>query len=150
MTKIFIRAANFDDAEDISKLIIKTLQESNIKDYSTKIIEEVIESFSPTKITSRMAQRQIFIAIEQNQIIGTASLEDNMVRSVFVLPSKQMKKIGLQLMNHLENIAKEQNIQHLTVPSSITAEAFYRKLGYKTIGEEYYGEERTIIMEKHI
>ena len=67
MTKIFIRAANFDDAEDISKLIIKTLQESNIKDYSTKIIEEVIESFSPTKITSRMAQRQIFIAIEQNQ-----------------------------------------------------------------------------------
>lgn len=150
MTKIFIRAANFDDAEDISKLIIKTLQESNIKDYSTKIIEEVIESFSPTKITSRMAQRQIFIAIEQNQIIGTASLEDNMVRSVFVLPSKQMKKIGLQLMNHLENIAKEQNIQHLTVPSSITAEAFYRKLGYKTIGEEYYGEERTIIMKKHI
>ncbi|HCU6011421.1 TPA: GNAT family N-acetyltransferase [Legionella pneumophila] len=150
MTKIFIRAANFDDAEDISKLIIKTLQESNVKDYSTKIIEEVIESFSPTKITSRMAQRQIFIAIEQNQIIGTASLEDNMVRSVFVLPSKQMKKIGLQLMNHLENIAKEQNIQHLTVPSSITAEAFYRKLGYKTIGEEYYGEERTIIMEKHI
>jgi len=147
---MLIRAANIDDAEDISKLIIKTLQESNTKDYSTKTIQEVIENFSPTKIASRMVQRQIFIAIELNQIIGTASLEDNMIRSVFVLPNKQMKKVGLTLMSYLENIAKEQNIHHLTVSSSITAEAFYLKLGYLVIGEKFYGEERTIIMEKHI
>lgn len=150
MTKISIRVANINDAEDISKLIIKTLQESNTKDYSTKIIEEVIKNFSPTKITSRMAQRQIFIAVEQSELIGTASLEKNMVRSVFVLPSKQMKNVGLQLMTYLENTAKAQNIHHLIVPSSITAEGFYKKLDYKVVGEEYYGEERTIIMEKHL
>ena len=54
------------------------------------------------------------------------------------------------LMNYLEEVARKENIFCLTVSSSITAEGFYRKLGYSVLRNEYYGEERTIIMEKKL
>jgi N-acetylglutamate synthase-like GNAT family acetyltransferase len=150
LTDTLIRRAELNDAEAISHLIIQTLQKINSKDYSDAIIKEVIENFSPEQITKRMKQRQVFVITELDCIIGTASLEGDVARSVFVLPRKQHKNIGLLLMCHLEKIAREQNIQSLTVPSSVTAEGFYRKLGYKALRNEYYGEERTIIMEKHL
>jgi hypothetical protein len=36
----------------------------------------------------------------------------------------------------------------LTVPSSVTAEAFYARLGFKAVRDSYHGDERTIIMER--
>ncbi len=144
-----IRDAKLGDAEAISQLIIQTLKETNAKDYSQAVIEEVIKNFSPAQITARIKQREVFV-VEQEDIIATASLEKNMVRSVFVLPSKQDQHIGSLLMHHLEKIAKQKNILVLIVPSSITAEGFYRKLGYTAVRDEYYGEERTIIMEKYL
>jgi len=118
--------------------------------YSAAVIDEVTSNFTPSRIIEKMKIRQVFVATQQKEIIGTASLENNMVRSVFVLPDRQRNNIGLMLMNCLEKIAKKQNIHLLTVSSSIAAENFYLKLGYKSLRNEYYGEERTIIMEKYI
>lgn len=36
----------------------------------------------------------------------------------------------------------------LHVRSSVTADGFYRKLGYVAVGERFHGTERTIMMEK--
>jgi hypothetical protein len=38
----------------------------------------------------------------------------------------------------------------LAVPSSVTAERFYSKLGFTAVRDSYYGEERTIIMERRL
>ncbi|HBF07292.1 MAG TPA: hypothetical protein DDW29_03505 [Gammaproteobacteria bacterium] len=97
-----------------------------------------------------MKQRKILVITEKNYIIGTASLEGDLVRTVFVLPSKQGKKAGSLLMHYLEEVARKENISCLTVSSSITAEGFYQKLGYSALRSEYYEEERTIIMEKKL
>lgn len=150
MTKPFIRDAELADAETISHLIIQTLRETNANDYSSAIIDDVIKNFSPNQVASRINQRRVFVVVIEGCIIGTASLEGHVIRSVFILPNKQMANIGSQLVRHIEKIAQEKNIPILTVPSSITAEGFYRKLGYKALRDEYHGEERTIIMEKHL
>jgi len=34
------------------------------------------------------------------------------------------------------------------VPSSLTAEPFYTKLGFQTVRDVYHGNERTLVMEK--
>ena len=148
---IQIRRATLNDADAISDVIIETVREINSKDYSSVVINEVTSNFTQSRIIEKMKIRQVFVATtQQKEIIGTASLENNMVRSVFVLPDWQRSNIGLMLMNCLEKIAKKQNIHCLTVSSSIAAENFYQKLGYKSLRNEYYGEERTIIMEKNI
>jgi hypothetical protein len=38
----------------------------------------------------------------------------------------------------------------LSVPSSITAQAFYQHRGYVVVREEFHGDERTIVMEKSL
>lgn len=78
--------------------------------------------------------------MEKEHIIGTASLEGSLVRTVFILPNKQGKNAGSLLMYYLEEMARKANIPCLTVSSSITAEGFYRKLGYRVLRNEYYGD----------
>jgi hypothetical protein len=38
----------------------------------------------------------------------------------------------------------------LSVPSSITAEAFYAKLGFVPVRDVHHGTERTILMERRL
>ena len=38
----------------------------------------------------------------------------------------------------------------IVIQSSITAEAFYVKLGYAAIDDNYHGAERTIVMEHRL
>jgi ribosomal protein S18 acetylase RimI-like enzyme len=51
-------------------------------------------------------------------------------------------------MKTIESEAMRGGVERLRVPSSITAQGFYRSLGFVKVRDEFHGEERTIIMEK--
>lgn len=143
-----IRIATGEDAAMISELIVRTLRESNGRDYSPDIIEQVQRSFSPQAILDLLGKRQVYVATFNQHIVATASLDLDVVRSVFVEPGCQGKGLGKRLMGKLESVAVSQGFTKLHVPSSITAEGFYRSLGFDRVRDEYHGAERTIIMQK--
>jgi N-acetylglutamate synthase-like GNAT family acetyltransferase len=143
-----IRIATGEDAAMISELIVRTLRESNGRDYSPDIIEQVQRSFSPQAILGLLDKRQVYVATFNQRVVATASLDQDVVRSVFVAPACQGKGLGKRLMEKLESVAVSQGFTKLHVPSSITAEGFYRSLGFDRIRDEYHGTERTIIMQK--
>ncbi|MDP3846649.1 MAG: GNAT family N-acetyltransferase [Pseudomonas sp.] len=145
---ISIREARPEDAVEISALIIAAIKETNAKDYPASFIEKLPENFSPEQIASRMLVRKTYIYVEDGKITGTASLDKIAIRSVFVMPRRQGLGIGLALIKHIEELATKNDIKELTVPSSVTAEGFYQKLGYAKVREEYEGVERIIIMRK--
>ncbi|TDV58142.1 GNAT family acetyltransferase [Pseudomonas graminis] len=145
-----IRKATDKDANAISHVIVATLRESNSQDYSAAVIAQVELSFSPSAILRLLAQRQVYVASLGEEIIATASLDQATVRSVFVAPAYQGQGAGRALMAAVESAATTHGVSQLRVPSSITAEGFYRSLGYSAIRDEYHGEERTIIMEKSL
>jgi N-acetylglutamate synthase-like GNAT family acetyltransferase len=143
-----IRTATRDDAAVISELIVTTLHESNGRDYSAQIIEQVQRSFSLQAILALMVSRQVYVATFNRRVVATASLDQDVVRSVFVLPACQGKGLGKRLMEKLQSVAVSQGLKKLHVPSSITAEGFYQSLGFDRVRDEYHGTERTIIMQK--
>lgn len=145
-----IRKATNNDATAISQVIVAALRESNSQDYSAAVIAQVEQGFSPSAIVGFMAQRQVYVATLGEEIIATASLDQATVRSVFVAPSRQGSGTGRALMAAVESAAATNGVSRLRVPSSITAEGFYRSLGYSPLRDEYHGEERTIIMEKSL
>lgn len=53
-------------------------------------------------------------------------------------------------MAEIELIARSMGITTLAVPSSVTAQAFYAKLGYQAVRDNSHGDERTIIMERSL
>jgi N-acetylglutamate synthase-like GNAT family acetyltransferase len=148
--KCEVRLAQADDAEDVSKVIVRTLRETNAKDYSPEIIKRIESSFSPSAMLELISKRMSFVALAENLIVGTASLDGSAVRTVFVAPDVQGKGIGRLLMAEVERTAREMNVKVLEVPSSVTAEHFYSKLGFKVVRDSYHGEERTIIMERSL
>lgn len=143
-----IRIAMTADAAAINQIIIGTLRESNAQDYSAEIINQVALNFSPQAILCLMTQRQVFVAIVRNRIVATASLDQDVVRSVFVEPAYQGKGIGRQLMKSIQSSAIAEGRNLLRVPSSITAEGFYASLGFIKIRDAFHESERTIIMSK--
>lgn len=143
-----IRIATKADATVISQLIIGTLRHSNAQDYSPDIIDQVENSFSPDAIFRLLAKRQVYVATAGGRVVATASLEANVVRSVFVDPSCQGKGIGKRLMEVIQSVAVTAGVETLRVPSSITAEGFYASLGFRKIRDEMHGAERTVVMAK--
>lgn len=145
-----IRKARAADADGISGVILWALRETNARDYAQDIIERVERSFSPAAVLDLMARRTVFVAEQERQIVGTASLDGRVVRTVFVAPSVQGKGVGRRLMAEVERAARDAAVEVLTVPSSVTAEQFYSRLGFKAVRDSFHGEERTIIMERKL
>ena len=141
-----IRRALPVDAQAISKVVIAALQESNARDYSPEVIAQVEQNFCPTSIMALMKQRQMYVAVVEQHVVGTASLDQAVVRSVFVSPRHQGRGIGQQLMARLMEAAIAAQVEELRAPSSLTAESFYAQLGFHSVRDEFHGAERTVIM----
>ncbi|KPB59660.1 putative acetyltransferase [Pseudomonas amygdali pv. photiniae] len=147
---IKVRPARRADADAISRVVLAALRTSNARDYPVRVIERVQLSFSPSAIERLMQQRRMFVAVAGEVVVGTASLEGQVVRSVFVDPDWHRRGVGRLLMAKLERVALEIDIGLLIVPSSLTAQEFYKALGFRLVREHQEGEERTLIMERQL
>ncbi|MGF6318506.1 GNAT family N-acetyltransferase [Pseudomonas frederiksbergensis] len=145
-----IRTATPEDAPAISRVIVQSLRSSNAQDYPAEVITQIEKNFSTEVILSLLTQRQVFVATIDRRVVATASLDRDVVRSVFVDPQHQGNGIGGQLMAMIRTVAIDKEIEVLHVPSSITAEGFYFKLGFRKVRDEFHGAERTIVMEQAI
>lgn len=143
-----IRSARRGDAEGISRVIVAALRETNARDYSAAVIARVERSFSPAAVLDLLERRLVFVAAMGDDIVGTASLDGRVVRTVFVEPGHQGRGVGRALMARVVGAAVEQGVAVLTVPSSVTAEPFYAKLGFSAVRDSHHGAERTIVMER--
>lgn len=143
-----IRPALQADAAQISRVILAALLTSNAQDYPASVIERVQDSFTPDAVLQLMRRRQMFVALVDGKLLGTASLDGRAVRSVFVDPAYHGHGLGRQLMAAVEQAALQAGLASLVVPSSVTAEGFYARLGYVRVRKHYEGEELTLIMER--
>ncbi|WJI42044.1 GNAT family N-acetyltransferase [Mesorhizobium opportunistum] len=70
-----------------------------------------------------MGKRDVFVATIAGRIVGTASLDGEVIRTVFVAPDVQGQGVGRRLMAESELAARKGGMKLLTVSSSLTAEA---------------------------
>lgn len=147
-----IKIENFkkEYAEKVSNLICDTLQEINSRDYSEAIINKMCAHFSPKTIIDLASRRAIFVAMEGANIVGTASLDGDVILSVFVDASLQGKGIGTKLMRYIEDTARKSGYRTLKLPSSVTSVNFYKKLGYKKLEEKTGEFGINVIMKKDL
>ena len=148
-TQVEIRRATAGDAEAVYEIVLRSLRETNARDYPASVIDRLVLTL-PEGVASKLEEWHAYVAVVDGRIVGTASLNDRTVRAVFVHPDYQGRGIGTELMNSVENAASVQSESTLSVQSSITAQPFYAKRGFKVVREVFYGEERTIVMSKDI
>lgn len=116
----------------------------DLKDY----ISQNERSFSPSALLNLFKQRKVFVALHDQRVVGTASLDGHAVRTMFVAPDVQRRGIGRRLMEAVEAAARIARVDVLVVPSSVTAEQFYARLEFRAVRDSFHGKERTVIMER--
>jgi GNAT superfamily N-acetyltransferase len=150
MTDVEVCSATEVHIEGISAVVLDALRTTNARDYPSDVIESVAQNFSPRHIRTLLGNRDVVVALIGARVVGTASLDGDVVRTVFVAPDGQGKGVGRSLMQELERRARSKGMEKLSVPSSITAEPFYAKLGFARVRDVYHGAEVTILMERHL
>jgi putative acetyltransferase len=150
MKAITIRPATLKDASIVSALIQQTVRQSNSPDYEPAVVELICANFKLEKVIEKMAERDVFVAIFEDKIVGTISLGGNKLHSLFVEPQLQKSGIGALLVAHLEIHATCKGIPTLRVSSSITARDFYQRLGYSQLGFENRPNGSTFAMSKEL
>ena len=132
-----IRRFKDQDAQEVSALIAQTLRTTNIRDYSPEFIEQEVKVLTPDYIAWRASWTHFYVACEGDTIIGCGAIgpywgseTESSLFTIFVLPEYQGKGIGKRIVETLEQDEFALRAKRIEIPASITACAFYRRLGY--------------------
>jgi len=151
---IVIRRFEKGDASDVSRLVIDNLMLVNIGDLGEAATKAMVRFYTPQLLLEYAERGEMSVATEKSSIVGTATLEDNRVRNVFVRVDQQKKGIGSILMRHIEGTAGRQGQTELYLQAHGAAVGFYRNLGYEYVEakEEQIGGTpvRMVVMKKGI
>jgi putative acetyltransferase len=109
-------------------------------DYSS----EVVEAWAPLPITEDAVQSVLasaaaeirVAAVSREKIVGIGVVVPNRceLRACYVSPDTARSGVGKAIVGELERIARADGAPFLELDSSLTAEAFYLKLGYRVLG----------------
>lgn len=153
-----MRIRRFDpaDAAAVSALIQRTMRVSNAKDYPPALLDEVIARQSPGDILDRAGWTHFYVVEDGGAIIGSGAIgpywgseTESSLFSIFVAPERQGEGIGRQIIEALERDEYFLRARRVEIPASITAAAFYKRMGYaEKDGVEQPDEEGLYRLEK--
>lgn len=149
-----IRKFREEDATKVCYLVRRNIKEILPDYYSKEVCDYLYDCFSLKKFLKRTKNRNIFVAVKRKKIIGVIELDEAQIRSFYVNPDYQNKGIGKILYNKIEEIANSKKIKKLFVKSSLNAQGFYEKLGFKKIKKTVFERDgikiEDIDMEKNL
>ena len=148
MKQIEIRKATDADVGPLSGLIRRTIRVSNSGDYDEQSIDLLCSIFEPEQVAERIASELILLCFKGVDLIGTAGLRGDYLRSVFIEPTYQSQGFGKVLVANIEEIARQNAISEIMVHSSVTARQFYETLGYEFVEFQSYPEGSFVLMRK--
>ena len=151
-----VRRFQNSDAEEVSRLIIKTLRTTYIKDYSAEYIENDVKNFSPDGVIKRASWTHFYVVCDKETIVGCGAIgsywgkeDESSLFNIFVLPEYQGKGVGRTIIETLESDEYFLRVKRVEIPASITACEFYKKMGYTyKNGIDVVDEEQLFRLEK--
>ena len=138
---IRIRKARKQDLHRVARLISVTLSKVNAKYYPKRIIENLKVEYSTTGLLEKTKTRSIYVAMEKNRIVGTASLaKDGWICAMFVSSKYQNLGVGTMLLRKLETMAKNNGLDILRSHVAINSVEFYKKRGFRVVKKVMFKE----------
>ena len=154
---MIIRRFEEKDAKEVSDLIVRTLREVNIKDYSKEYIENDVKVLQPENILERSTWTHMYVVCDEDKIVGCGAIgpywdkeDESSLFTIFVLPEYHGRGIGRKIIETLESDEYFLRAKRIEIPASITATPFYLKMGYNyKNGITTPDEEGLLRLEKH-
>ena len=147
---LHVRLLRPEDAAEVSALVHRCLREVNSRDYSDDVIDAMCEQYTADRFPALARQRHVYVAENSVGLAGTVSLEGHVVYTMFVSPDHSGHGVGRKLMEHVEDVAVAGGHERMETNASITARAFYLRLGYVEVSSADGPHGRTYRMRKDL
>lgn len=133
-----IRRYKENEITDLWNLFFDTIHKINIRDYT----KEQIEAWAPSNFDKSIWKQKItgidpYVAVIDSKIVGYGDIQsDGLIDHFFCHHEFQRKGIGSQLYSCLEEMAKKKDIAGVSAVVSITAQPFFRSMGFEIVHEQ--------------
>jgi N-acetylglutamate synthase-like GNAT family acetyltransferase len=127
-----IRKARAEDCASISNVHVSAVRAIPAGYYSP----EELEAFAtprPLESYQQLVQyRDFYVATNDNGIVGFGILnrDTSMIDAVFASPAAKGQRVGMTLLETLEELGRSLGLKRLSLNASMNAVGFYLKAGY--------------------
>lgn len=130
-----IRAYKRSDAPEIVRLFYETVRSVNRADYSHEQIEAWVPEIPDATVWhDRMSPRKTLVAVQNDEVVGFAELEEDGHLDMFYLRKDAVGcGIGHSLYQSIEREARHLGLERIFTEASITARPFFERQGFRVV-----------------
>ena len=142
--------------EDIRILqeMIYEVFDADYRDYPKKLVEVQKRRYTTQELLSKMKKYDCWVGEIDGELIGMISLDGNIIKNHFVGLKHRGKGYGRELLDFVEQKAKERNLSSLVIYSAPHLVSYYEKFSFRKMKKcflEVRGTViKTILMEKFL
>ncbi|WP_300627449.1 GNAT family N-acetyltransferase [Pseudomonas sp.] len=127
-----IKRATPDDADSAFEIRREAIRGQCIGAYSAEQMALWTRGCASDGYNALMEQ-PFYLGWVDGQPVATGMLDlaNNEVGALFVLPAFTGRGYGRAMLDHLENVARQQGIAHVVLDATLNAVSFYRACGYE-------------------
>lgn len=145
---IVLREAVMQDLPALKLLFEKSIRASCQKDYSPAEIEVWVSSIHRKERWEKLMEEQEVIVVEENQLLGFASLKDgHYIDFLYLAPEAQGKGLAQKMLQELEARARADT---LSSDISITARPFIERQGFKVIRKNHNARAGEVLINFYV
>ena len=146
---MIIKKAENEDINEVYRLIQNTIKSEYKNVYTKNEVRFFSELHSISAITEDIAKGRVYILLNDDKIMATATLEKNHVLRVFVSNSCIGQGYGSIIMDFIEKEIVKSYPESI-LDTSLVAKEFYLHRGYVCIGRDSVQIENDEILEYEI
>lgn len=148
---VTIRKFRTEDANRVSNIIRTNLVEANNKDYPEAALKLAYDQHTPKYVLTLSNNNKMYVAIEENVIVGTACIDHDVISNVYVDFQYDGKGIDEMLVNLLAEIADNFGLRPVKLITTTSLQRRYERIGFDLVEEvEIVEFGKQIIMEKFL
>lgn len=132
-----VRRAKQDDLSVIADIVRSTINEICPRYYPKGAVEFFLKYHNKDSISQDIADGNVYLLEDDNNIVGTVTINGNEINRLYVLPEYQGKGYGGFLLEYAEEIIFKDN-NEIILYSSLPAKSMYIKRGYKEYRYEIF------------
>jgi len=144
-----VRRADETDREAIWKVHTRSIRELCGNFYQPHEIAAWIGFRTPNSYLDVIRGQFVFVAEREGEVVGFSQLDPSKgeVEALYILPEAAGTGIGRALLSRTEEEARKEGIERLRLSSTLNAESFYTRLGYRPLGRAKHAINEAVTLD---
>lgn len=115
------------------ELVQSTIRNCYPEVYPDEVVDFFLNYHSKKEIQKRISNKEVFLflAMQDNVLLGTGYLNKKEIGGVYIRNSKQRQGIGNLIVTKLLQLARERKLDHVWLDSTLIAKEFYLHMGFQ-------------------